>query len=71
MTQLTSEQEAFARAYVEIGNARQAYAMAGYSQSNSLTMQQNSGARWSRAVVTVGLGRENDDAGGQSGAAKT
>ena len=40
MTPLTSKQEAFARAYVEIGNARQAYAMAGYSQNNSLATQQ-------------------------------
>ena len=40
MTPLTKMQEAFARAYVEIGNARQAYAMAGYSQNNSLTTQQ-------------------------------
>ena len=71
MKLLTKKQEAFARAYAELGNARQAYAMAGYSQNNSLPTQQNSGACWSRAVVTVGLGRENDDAGGQSGAAKT
>ncbi len=40
MTPLTKKQEAFARAYVEIGNARQAYATAGYSQGNSLTTQQ-------------------------------
>ena len=40
MTQLTSKQEAFACAYVEIGNARQAYAKAGYSQGSSLTTQQ-------------------------------
>ena len=40
MTQLTSKQEAFAQAYVEIGNARQAYAKAGYSQGSSLTTQQ-------------------------------
>ena len=40
MTPLTSKQESFARAYVEIGNARQAYAAAGYSQKNSLTTQQ-------------------------------
>ena len=40
MTPLTSKQEAFARAYVELGNARQAYAMAGYSQNNSLSTQQ-------------------------------
>ena len=40
MTPLTSKQEAFARAYVEIGNARQAYATAGYSQNNSLATQQ-------------------------------
>ena len=40
MTQLTSKQEAFAQAYVEIGNARQAYAAAGYSQDSSLTTQQ-------------------------------
>ncbi len=32
MTSLTKKQEAFARAYVELGNARQAYGMAGYSQ---------------------------------------
>ncbi len=36
MMQLTKRQEAFARAYLEIGNARQAYAAAGYSQKNSL-----------------------------------
>ena len=40
MTSLTKKQEAFAYAYVELGNARQAYAMAGYSQKNSLTTQQ-------------------------------
>jgi phage terminase small subunit len=40
MTPLTKKQEAFARAYVEIGNARQAYAKAGYSQGSSLTTQQ-------------------------------
>ena len=40
MTSLTKGQELFARAYVEIGNARQAYAMAGYSQKNSLATQQ-------------------------------
>ena len=40
MTQLTSKQEAFAHAYVELGNARQAYAKAGYSQGSSLTTQQ-------------------------------
>ena len=40
MTPLTKMQEAFALAYVELGNARQAYAMAGYSQNNSLTTQQ-------------------------------
>ena len=40
MSPLTSNQEAFARAYVELGNARQAYAMAGYSQNNSLSTQQ-------------------------------
>ena len=39
-TSLTKKQEAFALAYVELGNARQAYAMAGYSQNNSLTTQQ-------------------------------
>ena len=40
MTSLTKKQNAFALAYVELGNARQAYAMAGYSQNNSLTSQQ-------------------------------
>ena len=40
MTPLTKRQEAFALAYVEIGNARQAYAAAGYSQDSSLTTQQ-------------------------------
>ena len=40
MTSLTKKQEVFARAYVEIGNARQAYAAAGYSQGSSLTTQQ-------------------------------
>ena len=40
MTSLTKKQNAFALAYVEIGNARQAYAAAGYSQNNSLTTQQ-------------------------------
>ena len=40
MTPLTKMQEAFARAYVEIGNARQAYEAAGYSQNSSLTTQQ-------------------------------
>ena len=40
MTPLTSKQEAFALAYVELGDVRQAYAAAGYSQSNSLTTQQ-------------------------------
>ncbi len=45
MTPLTSKQEAFARAYVECGNARQAYEMAGYSQNNSLTTQQKEGHR--------------------------
>ena len=40
MTSLTKKQEVFARAYVEIGNARQAYAAAGYSQKNSLATQQ-------------------------------
>ena len=40
MTPLTSKQEAFARAYVELGNARGAYAKAGYSQGNSLPTQQ-------------------------------
>jgi phage terminase small subunit len=40
MTPLTNKQEGFARAYVELGNARQAYAMAGYSQNNSLATQQ-------------------------------
>jgi|GEM_PF-4068376 len=40
MTSLTKKQEAFAHAYVERGNARQAYAMAGYSQKNSLATQQ-------------------------------
>jgi len=29
-----------ARAYVELGNAHQAYAMAAYSQKNTLTTQQ-------------------------------
>ncbi len=40
MTPLTSKQEAFARAYVALGNARQAYEAAGYSQNNSLATQQ-------------------------------
>ncbi|MFA9476137.1 MAG: terminase small subunit [Filomicrobium sp.] len=40
MTPLTRKQGAFARAYAELGNARQAYAMAGYSQNNSLATQQ-------------------------------
>ncbi len=40
MTPLTTKQEAFARTYVQIGNARQAYAAAGYSQNNSLATQQ-------------------------------
>ena len=40
MTPLTRKQRAFARAYAELGNARQAYAMAGYSQNNSLATQQ-------------------------------
>ncbi len=40
MTPLTKRQEAFACAYVELGNARQAYAIAGYSQNNSLPTQQ-------------------------------
>ena len=40
MTSLTKKQEAFALAYVEIGNARQAYAAAGYSQGSSLATQQ-------------------------------
>ena len=40
MTPLTKMQEAFALAYVEIGNARQAYAAAGYSQGSSLATQQ-------------------------------
>ena len=43
MTPLTKKQEAFTRAYVEIGNARQAYATAGYSQGSSLTTQQKEG----------------------------
>ena len=45
MTPLTKKQEAFALAYLEIGNARQAYAMAGYSQNNSLTTQQKEAHR--------------------------
>ena len=40
MTPLTKRQEAFALAYVELGNAQQAYAAAGYSQGNSLATQQ-------------------------------
>lgn len=40
MTFLTKTQEAFARAYVELSNARQAYPMADYSQNNSLSTQQ-------------------------------
>ena len=40
ITPLTKRQEAFAHAYAELGNARQAYAAAGYSQNNSLTTQQ-------------------------------
>ena len=40
MTPLTKRQEAFAHAYAELGNARQAYAAAGYSQNNSLPTQQ-------------------------------
>ena len=40
MTPLTSKQEAFALAYVELGNARQAYEAAGYSQNKSLPTQQ-------------------------------
>ena len=40
MMPLTKRQEAFARAYLEIGNARQAYAAAGYSQGSSLATQQ-------------------------------
>jgi phage terminase small subunit len=40
MTSLTKKQEVFARAYAEIGNARQAYEAAGYSQGSSLTTQQ-------------------------------
>lgn len=39
MTPLTKRQEGFAPAYAELGNARQTYAMAGYSQDNSLTTQ--------------------------------
>ena len=45
MTSLTKKQNAFALAYVEIGNARQAYAAAGYSQNNSLTTQQKEAHR--------------------------
>jgi len=40
MIPITKKQEAFARAYVELGNARQAYELAGYSQKNSLATQQ-------------------------------
>jgi phage terminase small subunit len=40
MTPLTRKQRASARAYAELGNARQAYAMAGYSQNNLLATQQ-------------------------------
>jgi len=40
MTALTKRQEAFAHAYVELGNARHAFAMAGYSQGSSLATQQ-------------------------------
>ena len=40
MTPLTKKQNAFALAYVEIGNARQAYAAAGYSPRSSLATQQ-------------------------------
>ena len=40
MMQLTKRQEAVAHAYVELGNARQAFAMAGYSQGSSLATQQ-------------------------------
>lgn len=36
---LTVKQEAFARAYVECGDARKAYELAGYSQKNSLESQ--------------------------------
>ena len=43
MTPPTKKQEAFARAYVELGNARQAYELAGYSQKNSLITQQKEG----------------------------
>ena len=45
MTPLTKKQEAFAHAYAELGNARQAYAIAGYSQNNSLTTQQKEAHR--------------------------
>ena len=40
MTSLTKKQKAFAHAYLEIGNARQAYSAAGYSQGSSLATQQ-------------------------------
>jgi phage terminase small subunit len=40
MTILTKKQDAFARAYVEIGNRRRAYALAGYSQNSSIATQQ-------------------------------
>ncbi len=45
MTLLTKRQEAFAQAYAELGNARQAFAMAGYSQNNSLPTQQKEAHR--------------------------
>ena len=40
MTSLAKKQEAFDRAYAELGNTGQAYAPAGYSEKNSLITQQ-------------------------------
>ena len=45
MTSLTKKQNAFALAYIELGNARHAYAMAGYSQNNSLATQQKEASK--------------------------
>ena len=53
MTPLTKKQEAFALAYLESGNARQAYATAGYSQGSSLTTQQKEASKLLRHPMVI------------------